>query len=172
VREGDCPDLLVVDGGKGQLRAAVRALEERGVEKISVAAIAKKKDAATGGTPDRAFVPGRKNPIPLREGDRASLFLRRMRDEAHRFAIAFHRGSRRRRLVRSELTRIAGIGDRRARALLRRFGGTGSIAVAPIEELAALLGSEALARRVHAELERARAGEEGPDRTARRRPPR
>ena len=108
------PDLIVIDGGKGQLSAGLRALEpliERGV---AVVGLAKRIE--------EIFVPGRKDPILLEQGSDALRLLQRVRDEAHRFAITFHRTRRDKAMTASVLDGVRGVGPARKRALLRHFG--------------------------------------------------
>jgi excinuclease ABC subunit C len=127
------PDLLLVDGGKGQMSSAVTSLDRLGIE-IPVAGIAKKNE--------ELFVPGRPEPIRLARNDAALHLVQRVRDEAHRFAISRHRGTRSRRLVRSRLTEIPGVGPGRARRLLRRFGSLDGVRRASHDELARELGPQ------------------------------
>lgn len=148
------PDLLMVDGGKGQLRVATTILEELGLDgRFPVLGIAK-ADEKAGETADKIYRPGRANPIHFgREGD-LLLFLQRVRDEAHRFAIAFHRNRRKRRSLTSALDEVPGVGPRRKRTLLRHFGGVKKIRAATLEELRAAPGiSEALAEAIRAALD-------------------
>jgi excinuclease ABC subunit C len=133
------PDLVVIDGGKGQLAAGMRALEpltERGVAVISLAKRI-----------EEVFVPGRKQPIRLRKGSDALRLLQRVRDEAHRFAITYHRKERGK--IRSQLDAIPGVGPAKRRALLKRFGSVAGVKQASIEELSAVPGISAeLAERI------------------------
>ena len=114
---GPFPDLILIDGGKGQLSAAYEALESLGLGTLVAVGIAKKEELL--------FTRDREEPIALREDSPALLLIRRIRDEAHRFAVTFHRASRTRRDLRSELDEIAGIGPRRRKALLTAFGSPG-----------------------------------------------
>jgi len=155
------PDLLLVDGGKGQLNAALRALREEGAQGTAAIALAKERGLPGRRAPERVFLPGRKNPIPLRAGDRASLFLQRVRDEAHRFALRGHRRLRTRRLLDSALDRLEGVGPARRKALIRAFGDIRGVAAADAAELARVLGDAALAARVRERLSGERA-ETGP----------
>ncbi|MCF6290859.1 MAG: excinuclease ABC subunit UvrC [Desulfobacterales bacterium] len=142
------PDLLVLDGGKGQLNMAGKILAELGLEQdIELVAIAKNRDRSGGR--DRLFRPGRKNPLLLPGHAPVLLFLMRVRDEAHRYGITFHRRWRRRDTLGSELDRLAGIGPARKRALLIRFGSLDKVKQATVEELAATPGvGPQLARQV------------------------
>ena len=135
------PDLAVIDGGKGQLGAAVEALEALGLGDVQVVSLAKKEE--------EVFVPGRGDSIRLARRDRALHLLQRIRDEAHRFAISYNRKLRSKRTIRSDLGDIPGIGPTRQRALLRRFGSVRGVREATREEIARVAGfSDALATRV------------------------
>jgi excinuclease ABC subunit C len=142
------PDLIVIDGGKGQLSAGLRALEpllERGV---AVIGLAKRIE--------EIFLPGRKDPILLERGSDALRLLQRVRDEAHRFAITYHRSSRDRAMTASVLDGVRGVGPARKRALLRHFGSPDRLLSASREELEAVPGVPGkLAREIHRQLHRA-----------------
>jgi excinuclease ABC subunit C len=142
------PDLVVIDGGKGQLSAGVKALEplvERGVTVISLAKRI-----------EEIFVPGRKRPIRLERGSDALQILQRVRDEAHRFAITFHRTRRDQSMTASVLDGVRGVGPARKRALLRHFGSPDRLLSASREELEAVPGVPGkLAREIHRQLHRA-----------------
>jgi len=137
------PDLLVIDGGKGQLGKAVAALQDLGVPLVGerafdVVALAKEREDASGASlPDRVFRVGLKDPIVLRANTTEMYVLAQIRDEAHRFANTFHRDQRRRRTLRSALDDIPGIGAKRRKALLKHFGSVKAIRAASLEELAA-----------------------------------
>jgi len=126
------PDLLIIDGGKGQLSAAVEAMRETGFENIPVFGLAKEEELL--------FSPGNAEPIRLPRDSRALYMLQRLRDEAHRFAVTYHRQLRTRRNLKSLLDEIEGIGEVRRRALLKAYPGIEAIAAAPVEELAAVPG--------------------------------
>jgi excinuclease ABC subunit C len=136
-RGGPFPDLIVIDGGKGQLSAAYQALEEIGLANLVALGLAKREELL--------FTRDRPDPIVLNENDPALLLLQRIRDEAHRFAVTFHRKARSMRDLRSELDEIPGIGPRRRRALLTRFGSLAGVRRATREELAAVVGPKAAA---------------------------
>lgn len=125
------PDLIIIDGGRGQLEAAMQALAETGT-KTNIIGIAK--------DPDRAFIPGRAAPVGLEDGRRGQLLLKRIRDEVHRFAISYHKKLRARRMLASPLEKIPGIGRTRRLELLRHFGSIEGIRRATAEEIAALKG--------------------------------
>lgn len=118
------PDLILVDGGKGQLNAALAALKER---KQNIAALAKEFEYI--------FLPGRETPIILPKGSQALQLLQRIRDEAHRFAIEYHRKLRGKKIVESALDEIAGIGLKKKQALLRYFGSLEKLKGAEISEI-------------------------------------
>jgi excinuclease ABC subunit C len=130
---GPFPDLILIDGGKGQLSAAYAALESLGLGSLVAVGIAKKEELL--------FTRDRDDPIGLREDSPALLLIRRIRDEAHRFAVTFHRASRTRRDLRSELDAIAGIGPRKRKALLTAFGSVAGVRRATREELVRVVGS-------------------------------
>jgi len=134
------PDILMVDGGKGQLSIAVSVLTSLKLEKkIQLISIAKRNDKK-GETQDKIYKPGQANPVNLgREGDLV-LFLERIRDEAHRFAISFHRKRRIKTLMRSSLDSIQGVGEKRKLILLKHFKSIKKIRAATLEELSALPG--------------------------------
>tara|TARA_Y100001970_G_scaffold293287_1_gene439077 strand:- start:837 stop:2696 length:1860 start_codon:yes stop_codon:yes gene_type:complete len=125
------PQLLVVDGGKGQLGVAVKVLETLGLsEEIPVAALAKQFE--------EVFVPGRSTPIELPRGSEALYLLQRIRDESHRFAVNYHRVLRKKRMTRSVLDDISGLGDVRRKRLIKEFGGVRKVQQASLDELLAL----------------------------------
>lgn len=140
------PDLLVVDGGKGQLNQALAALADVGIaitaEKgFDVIGLAKERDDTAGNAqPDRVFLRNRKDPIKLRPNTAELYLLSRIRDEAHRFANTFHQQQRKRSTLRSSLDDIPGIGAKRRRELLRHFGSLKAIRQASAEDLAAVAG--------------------------------
>jgi excinuclease ABC subunit C len=182
--EGQFPDLLVIDGGKGQLNAALAAAKDLGVSTspvtgipgvpfVEMVGLAKSRlvDPASLGTtrvvgrrgrgaavaaaaeagdrgfvaelarsPERVFLPGRKDPVVLRQNSAELFLLARLRDEAHRFAITFHRKLRRERNFQSVLEEIPGIGEGRKRALLRHFGALRRVKEATVEQLAEVEG--------------------------------
>ena len=131
---GPFPDLILIDGGKGQLSAAYQALESVGLGTLVAVGIAKKEELL--------FTRDREEPIALREESPALLLIRRIRDEAHRFAVTFHRASRTRRDLRSELDEIAGIGPRRRKSLLTAFGSLAGVRRATREELVRVVGAK------------------------------
>ena len=134
---GPFPDLILIDGGKGQLSAAYDALEQIGLANLVAIGIAKKEELLyTRDAPE---------PHVLAENDPALLLLQRIRDEAHRFAVTFHRKARSMRDLRSELDRVPGVGPRRRRALLTRFGSLAGVRRATREELATVVGPRAAA---------------------------
>jgi excinuclease ABC subunit C len=131
---GPFPDLILIDGGKGQLTSAYAALEELGLGRLIAVGIAKKEEIL--------FTRDRDDAIALAEDSPALLLIRRIRDEAHRFAITFHRLSRTKRDLRSELDVIEGIGPRRRKALLTAFGSLAGVRRATREELMKVVGAK------------------------------
>jgi excinuclease ABC subunit C len=137
------PSLVVVDGGRGQLNVALRVVDDMGLD-VPVAGLAKRLE--------EVYLPGQPEPIDIRRGSQALFVLQHIRDEAHRFAIEYHRKKRQRRAMASPLDDIPGIGPARKRALLRRFGSLARLTRANVEEVAATpgvgpaLASEILAR--------------------------
>jgi excinuclease ABC subunit C len=134
------PDLLMVDGGKGQLNMAVAVLKTLQLfgsfDLIGIA----KKDPKRGETEDKIYKPGRKNPVNLRRDAEVLLFLQKIRDEAHLSVITYHRKRRLMASRRSVLEEIPGIGERRKTQLLKHFGSLKRIKAASVEELAAVPG--------------------------------
>ncbi len=154
----ELPDLLVIDGGKGQLAVAEAALADAGLS-TPVVSLAKSRVLAPGATgpaahsPERVFLPGVKEPVVLRPNTSELFLLQRLRDEAHRFAITYHRTLRRRRTLRSALDAVPGVGPARRRALLARFGSVAGVRAARPEELCEIAGvGRALAERILAAL--------------------
>jgi excinuclease ABC subunit C len=161
-KDGDAwptPDLIVIDGGKGQLNAARAALSDLGQLQIPVIALAKEKRESTGDgsmrvKPEEVFVPERADPIPLAPGGPAYHLLQRVRDEAHRFAVTYHQKLRSKRAVRSVLDEVEGVGPARKRALLRKFGSVKAMREASADDLAAVAGvGSALAERIKQAIE-------------------
>jgi excinuclease ABC subunit C len=148
------PDLLLIDGGRGQLAAVLRALAEAGAaEEFECAAIAKGPSRRAGELEDRVFRPGRRNPVALKPGSPALLFLQRVRDTAHRFVIAKSRRAGRKTRLDSALLGIPGLGPALARRLWDAFGSLAAMRAAQPEELARVRGvGPALAGRVVAAL--------------------
>lgn len=147
-RPEDWPDLLLIDGGQGQLNAVGEVLAQLGVGDVTVASIAKGPDRDAGR--EWFHVPGR-TPFQLEPRDPVLYYLQRLRDEAHRFAVTTHRAGRSLKLKKSELDAIPGIGAARKKALLTHFGSARSAGQASLEELAAAPGiNSATARAVYA----------------------
>jgi excinuclease ABC subunit C len=144
-RDGDdpawaAPDLLVIDGGKGQLAMAVAALTDLGVELggergLEVIGLAKERELEAGSAPDRIYRRTVKDSIPLRQNSPELYVLARIRDEAHRFANTFHRDRRSKATLRSELDAIPGIGATRRQRLLKHFGSVRAVRLATVDEL-------------------------------------
>ena len=139
------PDLIVVDGGKGQLNAALEVLAEQGLEGVPIIGLAKARE--------EIFTPAESEPVVLPRDSEALHLLQRLRDEAHRFAIVYHKAVRRSQSLSSILEEIPGIGPRRRRALLKRFTSLDAIRKASLEELSSVEGmNENMARRVLEDL--------------------
>ncbi|WP_420904551.1 excinuclease ABC subunit UvrC [Candidatus Magnetaquiglobus chichijimensis] len=145
--DADWPDLVLLDGGKGQLNAVVEVAGDLGITGVTFCAIAKGPDRDAG--KETLFLPGRSEAIILPERSSVLFMLQNIRDEAHRFAVTYHRGSRGKELVRSALDDIPGVGPNRKKALLRRFGSVRALRAADVEELEAVPGiSAALAETI------------------------
>ena len=135
------PDLVLIDGGKGQLSAALSVMEETGAGSVPVIGLAKENESI--------FVPGRRDAIILPGNSPGLQLLQRLRDEAHRFALGYHLKVRRKQAFGSPLDSVPGIGPKRRRALLKKFGSVKAVREAPLEEMAATRGmSPTLARKV------------------------
>jgi excinuclease ABC subunit C len=141
----ELPDLVLIDGGPGQLSAATAALEELGLGDQPVASLAKREE--------QIFVPGREQPIELPRTSPVLQLVQRVRDEAHRFAVGYHRKTRGRRTLHSQLDDIPGVGPTRRRKLLTRFGSLRGVRGASLAELASAIG-QTTAARVRAFLDR------------------
>ena len=141
----DLPQLIVIDGGKGQLDFAFQALAELGLtEKLTVVGLAKRLE--------EVIRVGDSYPLFIDRNSSALKVLQQIRDEAHRFGITFHRSLRSKSQIESALTRIKGVGEQTEKRLLIHYGSVPRIASAPVEDLAAFLGKEELAERIHNEL--------------------
>jgi excinuclease ABC subunit C len=140
--EGTLPDLILIDGGKGQLNAALDVLRELQIEGPDIIGLAKARSGEEGSEREfeRVFLPGVEEPVILEPTSATTHLVARARDEAHRFAITFHRKLREKRAVRSELDEIPGVGEVRKKALLRHFGSVDKIKQATVEELATVKG--------------------------------
>ncbi len=137
----ELPNLVIIDGGKGQLSAARQAMQELGVHHIPTVGLAKRFE--------ELFVPDEEEPIVLPRGSEALFLVQRLRDEAHRFAITYHRQLRGKSSMQSALDTIPGIGPKRKKALLKKFGSVKGIREAEVEEIAATVGfTRALAEKV------------------------
>ena len=134
----DLPDLVMVDGGKGQLNIAVRVLQEFGRDNLDAISLAKGVDR------EKIFVACRRDPILLPENSKVMLLLQHIRDEAHRFALAYHKSLRRKQNMRSVLEDIPGVGSVRKKALLKHFGSLKAVKGASLEELAETPGMDVM----------------------------
>ncbi|HZH02406.1 MAG TPA: excinuclease ABC subunit UvrC [Myxococcaceae bacterium] len=171
VRENDLPDLIVIDGGKGQLAAAQAAMRDAGVTSVDLVSLAKSRDLEGGSgaavdrarpgvkSPERVFLPGRKDPIVLPQSSPELFMLTRLRDEAHRFAITYQQKLMRRRNFQSVLEDVPGVGETRKKALLRHFGSLKQVREASIGQLGEVVGP-AVAERIHDHLHAAEEGDE------------
>ena len=140
------PDLVIIDGGRGQVSAAKEVLDELGLHDLPLAGLAKERE--------ELFLPGAASPVVLPPTSAALYLVQRLRDEAHRFAITYHRDLRSKRQTRSAFDDLPGVGPKRRRALLRVFGSTKRVRDAPVEQIAAVPGiGAALAERIKATLE-------------------
>ena len=140
---GEMPDLVLIDGGRGQLNAALRALEALGVEETPVAGLAKQEE--------EVYLPSAPEPLRLPRRDEGLRLLQQIRDEAHRFAVDRHRRRRRTSTLRSRFDELAGVGPKRRRKLVRRFGSFRGVVAASQEELGDVLGRK-IAERVFRQL--------------------
>ena len=141
------PNLIVIDGGKGQLSSAVAALRPALDRGVAVISLAKRLE--------EVFVPGRRDPIVLAHDTPALQLLQRIRDEAHRFAITHHRQRRDRAMTSSLLDELPGVGPARKRALVTHFGSPDAVLAASVEQLQSVPGLPAkLGRDIHAHLHR------------------
>lgn len=157
--EYDDPQLIVVDGGKGQLSAAVKILEEIGRRDIPIVGLAKARvqgefsDQEVLSSEERFFLPGRQNPVVFKTNSEAFYILTGIRDEAHRFAITYHRKLREATSLESELDLVVGLGEKRKKDLLRVFPSVEAIRAAEVEEIAAVKGfNRVLAERILLQL--------------------
>ena len=140
------PDLVIVDGGRGQVSAALEVLRELGLGDLPLAGLAKERE--------ELFLPGRPDPVILPATSSALYLVQRIRDEAHRFAITYHRNLRAKSAVSSAFDELPGVGPKRRRALLRVFGSLKRVRDAPVEQIAAVPGiGPSLAARIKATLE-------------------
>jgi len=139
------PDLVLIDGGKGQLNAARAAMKEMGADSIPAAGLAKENE--------EIFIPRKSKPVVLPRSSPGLQLLQRLRDEAHRFALGYHRKLRKKQTFASALDTVPGIGPKRKRALIRQFGSVKAIREASLEELAAAKGmTRSLAKKIKESL--------------------
>jgi excinuclease ABC subunit C len=129
---GVIPDLVLIDGGKGQLSAALEVFLEMGIDDVPLASLAKENE--------ELFVPHTPEPIILPRDSQALYLVQRIRDEAHRFAITFHRNLRSKSSLKSPIDNVTGIGPKRKRMLIRRFGTLKGIKEAAVDDLASVPG--------------------------------
>jgi len=140
--EGILPDLILIDGGKGQLNAGLEVLHELGIDGPDVIGLAKARSGEEGSDREfeRVFLPGVDEPVILEPTSQTTHLVARARDEAHRFAITYHRKLREKRAIKSELDDIPGIGEVRKKALLRHFGSLDKIKQATVEDISKVKG--------------------------------
>lgn len=139
------PNLVVIDGGKGQLNRAVEVLDELGIDDITIVSLAKRME--------EVFLPDRADPIVIPRTSEALFLLQQVRDEAHRFAVTYHRLRRTKRMTQSALDGIPGLGEARRRALLKKFGSVKKIREASLDQIASVKGlPQAVAKRVYESL--------------------
>jgi excinuclease ABC subunit C len=155
------PDVLVVDGGKAQLNQALAVLKDLDLDGlIQVVGLAKKPRStskADRNLGDRLYLPGRKNPLLLKHDPPLFSLLGRLRDEAHRFAITYYQKRHRREALQSLLDRVSGIGPKRRRDLMQRFGSVKRLASASVEEISRVPGiSRKLAEKIHTTLQQSK----------------
>lgn len=149
--KGEMPDLIMVDGGKGQLNAALKTLSSIGLKDIDIVGLAKEK----GEILDRTYIPGKADPIILPTDAASTHLLQRIRDESHRFALTYHRKLRRKRTIESPIDHIHKVGELRKKALLRHFGAYTKIKDASIDDLIAVPGiTEKVAKDIYNSLRR------------------
>jgi excinuclease ABC subunit C len=145
---GDLPDLIIVDGGQGQLNVLTYVLRELGVMDIDAIALAKSRVEKGMDSPEisksdeRVFLPGRKNPVVMRQNSAPLLLLARIRDEAHRFAITHHKKLRGKTALHSSINEIRGVGEKRRKEMLRHFGSLKKIRNATLEEITEVQGMD------------------------------
>jgi excinuclease ABC subunit C len=141
IEENDLPDMVLIDGGKGQLGVATTVFRDLGIEDLECIGIAKSRAQEEGGrSPERFFTPGRSNPLVLAQNSNVVLLMARIRDEAHRFAITYHRKRKSKGVIRTSLTNIPGVGPTLSKKLLKHFGSVTAIRGSTPDEIAEVPG--------------------------------
>jgi excinuclease ABC subunit C len=137
-REGTLPDLIIIDGGKGQLGVLLKALRDNDIAAVDAVALAKGKqgEKVKKKTEEKVFIPHRKNPVIFPKQSRALFLLQRIRDEAHRFAISYHKTLKKKKDFTSIMESVPGIGTKTVKAVLKHFGSIEKARQAKREELA------------------------------------
>jgi len=156
-KEMPIPELLLIDGGKGQMSRVLEVARNRKIDLPAIAAISKARSAKKKGGPsvtDEIFIPGRSNPLNIRKHSGAFHLLQMIRDEAHRFALSSHRRKRGKEDLLSRLDGVAGVGPSRRKALLDRFRSVAEIKAARVDEIASLKGfNMSVAKKIKEALE-------------------
>jgi excinuclease ABC subunit C len=147
------PDLILIDGGRGQLNAALAALAELGVEDTPICGLAKREE--------EIYLTGLPEPLKLPRDDHGLRLLQQIRDEAHRFAVSRHRARRSARTLHSRLDELSGIGPRRRKLLIQRFGSVQGVGEATLEDLQGALG-QAMGRKIFDQIHAAAVAEPSP----------
>jgi len=167
LKQGKPPDLFVIDGGKGHLAVALKTLGALGLENTPDVISIAKPDRGKPGALDKIYLPNRKNPLNLARNHPVLCLFMRIRDETHRRAVSYYRKRRKKKLTRSELDRIPGIGPKRKNLLLKHFGDLQSVANAQFTELTRAPGiTESVAKNIFSHFHRGPSNKPGQDELA------